>query len=270
MTFFEPYLIGLGISMAFMTALWLVSLAVRDSSIVDIFWGAGFVVLAITYALLGHGVAGRQVLIVTLTAIWGLRLSIHIGRRNWGHGEDPRYANWREQAGNDYWWVSFFRVFLLQGVVMWIISAPLLAAQIRGEPGSISALDIVGVMVWLVGFAFESIGDYQLSRFKADPANKGKVMDKGLWAYTRHPNYFGDATVWWGLYLIAAGTPQGYWMIFAPALMSFLLVRVSGVAMLERSQKKSKPGYEDYVNRTSAFIPWPPKRSPRSIGGEAA
>jgi steroid 5-alpha reductase family enzyme len=260
MTFIEPYLIGLAIAIGFMTALWLVSLAVRDSSIVDIFWGSGFVVLAIAYAFLGDGVLGRQVLLVVLTAIWGLRLSLHIGRRNWGRGEDPRYANWREQAGGAYWWVSFFRVFLLQGVIMWVISAPLLAAQVRDEPSGVGALDVIGVCVWLVGFAFESLGDYQLARFKADPANKGQVMDRGLWAFTRHPNYFGDAMVWWGLFLIAAGTPYGYWTLFSPALMTFLLVRVSGVAMLERSQRKTKPGYEEYVKNTSAFIPWPPRR----------
>jgi len=260
MTFVEPYLIGLAIAVAFMTAVWLLSLTVRDSSIVDIFWGTGFVALAMAYAFLGEGVLGRQIIVVSLTAIWGLRLSGHILNRNWGHGEDPRYANWREQAGDNYWWVSFFRVYLLQAVIMWIISAPLLAAQVRGEPDTVSVFDVIGVVVWAVGFAFETIGDFQLSRFKADPANKGKVMTKGLWAWTRHPNYFGDAMVWWGLYLIAAGTPQGWWTVFAPALMTFLLVRVSGVAMLERSQRETKPGYNEYVKTTSPFIPWPPRK----------
>lgn len=259
MTFIEPFLVGLGIAIAFMTLLWFASLIVGDSSIVDIFWGTGFLILSFAYALLTDGVLGRQVLVISLTAIWGLRLSIHILVRNWGHGEDPRYANWRQQHGRSYWWVSFFRVFLLQGVIMWVVSAPLVAAQVRGEPAGVGALDVIGVAVWCIGFGFEAIGDYQLSRFKANPENKGQVMTRGLWSYTRHPNYFGDATVWWGLYLIAAGTPHGYWTIFAPLLMTFLLVRVSGVAMLERSQRKSKPGYEEYVKNTSAFIPWPPR-----------
>ncbi len=258
MTFLEPYVMGLAIAVGFVTLIWLLSLVVNDSSIIDIFWGAGFVVLAIAYALITDGVLGRQILVVTLAAVWGLRLTLHIFRRNWGNGEDPRYVAWREQSGANYWWFSYFRVFLLQGVIMWIISAPLLAGQLRDEPESVTVLDIVGVVVWLIGFAFESIGDYQLARFKADPANKGQVMRSGLWAYTRHPNYFGDACVWWGLYLIAAGTPHGWWTVFAPLLMTFLLVRVSGVAMLERSQKK-KPGYEEYVKSTSAFIPWLPK-----------
>ncbi len=260
MTFFEAYGIALGVVLAYMTAIWLVSLRLRDASIVDVFWGLGFLLAALVYAVLADGYWGRQILVVGLVAVWGLRLSLYILRRNWGKGEDPRYRVWREQAGGAFWWVSFFRVFMLQGVLLWVISAPLLAAQISDDPSRISPTDLVGLLVWTVGFSFEAVGDYQLARFKRDPENKGRVMRSGLWAYTRHPNYFGDATVWWGLFIIAAGTPGGYWTFFSPAIMTFLLVRVSGVALLERSQRATKPEYRAYVESTSAFFPWFPRR----------
>lgn len=261
MSFFEIYGIGLGVVMAYMVAIWLLSLAVRDSSIVDIFWGPGFVLAAVAYALLADGYLGRQILLLSLVSIWGLRLALYILRRNMGKGEDPRYRNWREQAGESYWWISFFRVFALQGLLLWLISSPLLAAQIGDEPDRLTAVDIVGAAVWGFGFLFEAAGDYQLARFKGDPANKGKVMREGLWAYTRHPNYFGEAVLWWGYFIIAAGTPNGYWTFFAPLLMTFLLVRVSGVSMLESRQKRTKPGYADYIESTSAFVPWFPRRA---------
>ncbi len=267
MSFFAVYGIALGVVLVYMTAIWLASLWLRDASIVDVFWGPGFIVAALVYAILSDGYLGRQVLVAALVAVWGLRLSLYILSRNWGRGEDPRYRVWREQAGGAFWWVSFFRVFALQGVLLWVISAPLLAAQTSDDPDRFSATDVAGLAVWLTGFLFEAVGDYQLARFKADPANKGKVMRTGLWAYTRHPNYFGDATVWWGYFIIAAGTPDGYWTFFSPILMTFLLVRVSGVAMLERGQRATKPEYRDYVESTSPFIPWFPRRRRPVSGG---
>jgi steroid 5-alpha reductase family enzyme len=192
-------------------------------------------------------------------AIWGLRLSLHILRRNWGQDEDYRYREWRERAGARFRWTSFFQVFLLQGVLLWLISAPLLAAQSYDSPDNFTAVDILGALVWGVGFYFEAVGDWQLARFKSDPANKGKVMRTGLWRYTRHPNYFGDATVWWGLFIIAAATGSGAWTIFSPILMTFLLLRVSGVALLERKQAETKPEYREYIESTSAFLPWFPR-----------
>jgi steroid 5-alpha reductase family enzyme len=165
----------------------------------------------------------------------------------------------REAAGAAFWWRSLFTVFWLQGVLLWVISAPLLAAVHSDSPDGFAATDFIGAGVWAFGFAFEAIGDWQLARFKADPANKGKVMDRGLWRYTRHPNYFGDAALWWGYFIIAAGTDWGWATVFGPAIMTFLLVRVSGVALLERTIKKRRPGYEEYERRTSAFIPMPPK-----------
>jgi steroid 5-alpha reductase family enzyme len=200
----------------------------------------------------------RKWLIGALVTIWGLRLSFHILRRNWGKPEDFRYQVWRKEAGSRWWWLSFFRVFLLQGILMWIISAPLLAAQRGAKPAYIILFDVLGVIVWGIGFFFEAVGDLQLARFKADPANKGKVMDRGVWRFTRHPNYFGDAAQWWGFSLIALAA-GGAWTVFSPILMTLLLLRVSGVALLEKTLE-TRPGYQEYAQRTSAFVPWFPRR----------
>lgn len=256
--------LSLLVALAYMTLIWLVSLARGDASIVDVFWGLGFVLLAAVYLVSTDGFVGRKILVTTLVAVWGVRLSLYILWRNWGKGEDHRYRAWRERAGARFWWVSLFQVFLLQGLLLWIISAPILAAHFYDSPDRLTIVDLAGALVWGVGFLFEAVGDWQLARFKADPANRGKVMRSGLWAYTRHPNYFGDATVWWGLFVIAAGMADGYWTFFGPLLMTFLLLRVSGVALLERTQRAGKPEYRDYVETTSAFIPWFPsgRRSP--------
>ena len=243
------------LAVAAMSVVWLISLRLRDASIVDVFWGAGFAILAIFYAVMTDGLYARQLLITTLVVIWGTRLSIHIFWRNVGKPEDPRYAAWRVAGGKSFWFKSYFKVFLLQGVLMWLIAMPLLVAQASPTPERLTVLDGLGAAVWAIGFLFESVGDAQLSRFKADPANRGKVLQSGLWRYTRHPNYFGDAVVWWGYFLIALAVPGGAWTIFSPLLMTFLLMRVSGVTLLEKGLKQSKPGYAEYVARTSAFFP---------------
>jgi steroid 5-alpha reductase family enzyme len=243
-----------------MVLLWLVSLAIKDSSIVDIFWGSGFVFVSWVYfALTPDGFITRKLLLAILVTVWGLRLTIHIFNRNWGKGEDFRYQAWREEAGLSWWWRSFFKVFALQGVLMWLISAPTLAAQISPTPEGLVWLDWLAIPIWLIGFIFEAGGDWQLQRFKADPANKGKLLTSGLWRYTRHPNYFGDAVQWWAFYLIALAS-GGWWTIFSPVMMTFLLRNVSGVAMLEKTLKASKPGYKEYVESTNAFFPWFPKK----------
>lgn len=259
MDLWAPFVFAGFVIAVLMTLLWLLSLKLRDASIVDIFWGTGFVIAAwIYFSLTPQGILARKLLICGLVTIWGLRLSIHLFRRNWGRGEDYRYANWRKLAGNTWLFRSLINVFLLQGGLIWLISAPLLAAQSSPTPRQLTWVDGVGAGVWAVGFFFESLGDWQLARFKADPRNWGKVLDRGLWRYTRHPNYFGDALQWWGFFLVALAS-GGWWTIFSPALMTFLLVRVSGVAMLERSLVE-KPGYQEYVRRTSAFFPLPPRR----------
>ncbi|HUX96173.1 MAG TPA: DUF1295 domain-containing protein [Bacteroidales bacterium] len=243
-----------------MSALWIISVILRNASIVDIFWGFGFVVAAAFYFLRTGDVTARKILIVTIVTIWGLRLSAYIAWRNRGKGEDFRYRNFRKNYGeNRYWWISFFQVFLLQGTLMWLISAPLLGAQYYTHNITLNILDYIGLAVWITGFLFEAGGDYQLAVFKSDPSNKGKILEKGFWRYTRHPNYFGDSAVWWayGLICLAAGS---YMPVLGSVLMTALIIKVSGVAMLERSMKEHKPQYRDYMEKTSSFIPWFPRR----------
>jgi steroid 5-alpha reductase family enzyme len=244
---------------AAMFLLWLVSLVVHDASIVDITWGPLFVLIAwITWAV-GDGDVGAAALFVALlTTAWGLRLGIHIGRRNIGHGEDPRYVRMREKRPGSFWIWSLFGVFMLQGLIALVVSLPIQSLAADGD-GLIGIVSWIGVAVFVVGLAFETIGDAQLSKFKADPASRGQVMDKGLWRYTRHPNYFGDAVVWWGIWLVAIGSGGGWWTLVGPALMTFMLVKVSGVAMTEADIATRRPGYADYIRRTSAFVPLPPK-----------
>lgn len=260
MSSLEIYAIGALVILGFMTVLWLISLALRDSSIVDPFWGAGFVTANWVYfALTPGGFPARKWLISVLVTIWGLRLSLYLLWRNWGKGEDFRYQKFRQDAGEKWWWQSLFKVFLLQGLLMWLISAPLLAAQFSPTPDRLALLDFVAVLVWAVGFFFEAAGDWQLARFRANPANKGQVLRTGVWRYTRHPNYFGDAAQWWAFYLVAAASLGGAWTLFSPILMTLLLLRVSGVTLLEKTLTTTKPGYKEYVESTSAFIPWFPR-----------
>ncbi len=261
MSLIEVWLSGGAAVLVAATALWGLSLYLKDASIVDSFWGPGYLIAAVAYFLLvEEGAESRQFLILALVALWSLRLGGYITWRNWGEGEDFRYQRWREKNGQRWWWQSYFQVFVLQGVLIGIISAPILGAIYNGDPDDgLTLLDYLAVLVWIVGFAFEAGGDIQLTVFKANPENKGKVLDKGFWRYTRHPNYFGDATQWWAFYLIALAA-GAWWTIFAPILMTFLLLRVSGVAMLERDIAERRPAYRDYIERTSAFIPMPPKK----------
>mgnify|MGYP001765512718 FL=1 len=259
MGFVSTYLVLAAVIFGLMILLWLLSLALKNSSIVDIFWGSGFVIFAwVAFFLTPEGYLPRKLLLTILVTIWGLRLSIYILIRNWGKPEDFRYQAWRKQHRANWWWYSLLQVFLLQGLLLLNIAAPLLAAQYSATPARLGVLDYLAIPLWIIGFIFESVGDLQLKRFKANPANKGKVMDRGLWRYTRHPNYFGDATQWWAYYLIAASA-GGWWTIFSPLLMTMLLLRVSGVKLLEKTLD-TRPGYKEYSERTSEFIPWFPKK----------
>jgi steroid 5-alpha reductase family enzyme len=239
--------------------LWLASLWLTNASIVDMWWGPAFVVAMAAYLDYRLPAHPRAWVALAATVLWAARLAWHIGRRNIGHGEDPRYRVWREQHGSRWWWRSYFKVFLLQAVVAWVVSWPLFHAA-RGDAPFPSMLDLGGVLLFGAGWLFEAIGDAQLAAFKRKPANRGQVMDAGLWRYTRHPNYFGEALLWWGLGLIGAAAAGGWRGLVGPALMTFLLVRVSGVALLERNLTTTKTGYEAYIARTSAFVPWPPRR----------
>ncbi len=235
-------------------AAWVISIPLRNVSIVDSLWSLMFLLAAGVYAYVAPDTGPRAVLLLVLVAIWALRLAVYITWRNHGDGEDRRYQAMRERHDPGFAIKSLYVVFLLQAALAWIISLPLLAG-ITGT-SALGWLDAVGVALWVVGMIFEAGGDYQLSRFKADPANKGKVMDTGLWRYTRHPNYFGDFCVWWGFYLIALAG-GGWWSIIGPAIMSLLLLKVSGVALLEKDIGERRPKYRDYVERTNAFFPGP-------------
>jgi steroid 5-alpha reductase family enzyme len=242
-----------------MVVIWLFSVRLRNASIVDIFWGCGFVVGAWLYFALTDTATPRKWLVVALVTIWGLRLTTHLFVRNHGKGEDYRYRAMREQHGPRFWWISFWTVYLLQGLIMWFVGLPVWVAMRGAEPSGLTWIDGLGLAVFLGGLFFETVGDWQLTRFKADPANKGKLLTTGLWRYTRHPNYFGDALVWWGLTLFALVTPGSVWVVISPILMTFLLMRVSGVALLEKRLSESKPEFRDYVQRTNAFLPWFPR-----------
>lgn len=256
--FWSIYGGGLAILLACMSLLWVASVILENASIVDPFWGTSFVILGWTYfSRTPGGDEARKILLMSLVSLWGLRLTIYLLWRNWGRGEDFRYQAFRHRYGRHrYWWVSFFQTFMFQGVLAWIVSSSLLGAQVGG--GALNILDFLGVGIWLVGIIFEAGGDWQLARFKADPANQGRLLTTGLWKYTRHPNYFGDAACWWGYGLIslAAGSPLA---AIGAVVMTALIVRVSGVALLEKSLRRDKAGYAAYARRTSAFIPLPPK-----------
>jgi steroid 5-alpha reductase family enzyme len=257
MTLNNVLVLNSGLIAVIMVLLWLVSLPTKNASSVDIFWGIGFVIIAWATFFAARNLSSRSILVLLLTSLWGLRLAGYLAWRNLGKGEDYRYRAMRDKIGANFPLVSLFVVFGLQGLIMCVVSIPIQVAQFgTATPGWI---DAIGVGFWTVGWLFESIGDWQLARFKAIPDNRGQVMDRGLWRYTRHPNYLGDFMVWWGFYVIAVAA-GAWWTIFSPILMSILLLRVSGVTLLESSLKKNRPGYEDYVARTSAFLPRPPKR----------
>lgn len=226
-------------------------------NVVDVVWGLGFAAVAFVVALIGDGSLTRRILLLVLVAAWGLRLSVYIGRRIAGHGEDPRYTDLLDRHGRTPGAV-ITRIFLTQGVSQWVISMPIqisaVAAPARGAAWVVVG---AGVLVWAVGLLFEAVGDRQLERFKADPANRGRIMDRGLWAWTRHPNYFGDFCVWWGIWLIAASAWPGVLTVFAPLIMSYLLIRGTGAGLLEKAMR-DRPGYREYQRRTAGFFPRPP------------
>ncbi|MFM8411281.1 MAG: DUF1295 domain-containing protein [Alphaproteobacteria bacterium] len=252
--------VTLAVTAAVFFLLWLLSLRLRDASIVDSWWGPGFVLVAlVTFLSTPGGARPRRLLVLALTAAWGLRLGAHIFRRNHGKPEDPRYQAMRRSWGERFPLVSLVTVFGLQALILWVVSAPVQVAQRSAVPATLGAWDMAGLATWAIGFFFEAVGDAQLARFRADPANAGRVMDRGLWRWTRHPNYFGDACAWWGLWLVACAVPGGWLTVVSPLVMTFLLRRVSGVPMLEHGMAKRRPGYEEYVRRTSPFVPWPPR-----------
>ena len=239
-----------------MLATWSVSLLRRDASIVDIVWGLGFVLVAWAAKFVtGASGAGNWLLLVMVT-VWGLRLAGYLAKRNLGKGEDFRYRAMRRKHGERFAIVSLYTVFGLQGALMFIVSLPVTLGQRETDSGA-GFIALLGFVVWAIGLYFEAVGDAQLARFKRDPRNEGRVMDQGLWALTRHPNYFGDCVVWWGLAIVGSTQGAGVWAFLGALVMTVLLVRVSGVAMLDKLLAKRKPGYAEYMARTSGFIPLP-------------
>jgi steroid 5-alpha reductase family enzyme len=242
------------------TLLWIWSIFIKNVSIVDIFWGFGFVIINTFYVFMTGELNTRKMLILILVGIWGLRLAIYLASRNIGKGEDYRYQEFRKNYGpKRYWWFSYFQVFLLQGILIMIVSLPLLGINSSKSNGILNTLDYLGVLVWLIGFTFEAGGDFQLARFKKNTNNKEKVLNTGFWKYTRHPNYFGDSTVWlaFAIFSIAAGS---YWQALGSIVMIVLIIKVSGLSLLEKTLKNTKPQYRDYIQKTNSFFPWFPKK----------
>ena len=252
----EAWLTGLVPLLAAAALTWTVSVAKRNVTIVDTLWPLLFVIAAVTYALAVPEYGARGSIVLVLVAVWGLRLAVYLGWRSHGQQEDRRYQEIRRRNEPNFALKSLYLVFGLQAILAWFISLPLLGAV--ASPLAAGWLDWAGVALWSIGFAFEAGGDWQLARFKSDPANRGKVMDRGFWRYTRHPNYFGDFCVWWGFYLIAL-SGGAWWSLPGPLLMSWLLLRVSGVTLLEKDIAERRPAYAEYVRRTNAFFPGPRK-----------
>lgn len=248
------YLTALGAILVVAALAWVVSVLIENVSFVDSLWSLFFLLAAIVFAVELESLSARSVLVLALVAIWALRLSLHITVRNWGEPEDYRYQSIRANNEPGFAVKSLYIVFGLQGLLAWIVAAPLLPAMAAGP--ALGLLDYIAVALWLFGFFFEAVGDYQLSRFKADPDSSGRVLDTGLWRYTRHPNYFGEFCIWWAFWLFAVSA-GAWWTVFSPLLMSFLLLRVSGVAMLEKTIEERRPEYAEYVRSTNAFFPGP-------------
>lgn len=257
MGFIELYVYAGATVLIVVSVLWMVSVAVRDASIIDVFWGLLFVAMA--WALFGlqlDAATLKPFIFLFLVTVWGLRLAVHLSARNLGEGEDTRYKLWRHHGGENWWLKTYWRIYLFQGGLALVVATPVIAAFYG--PGNLSILSWIGVIVWAAGLGMESTADIQLNRFRADPASEGKVMDVGLWRYSRHPNYFGDALMWWGLGLFTL-SPMTWWSLIGPLAMTVIFLSLSNT-VIERGLKKRRPDYEAYIERTSAFVPMPPQK----------
>jgi len=253
----DIYLQALGLLLAVAAFLWVLSVVKRGVGIVDSFWSLMLFSAGAFYTLALAASGTRATLALTLLAIWALRLAGHVTWRNWGEPEDYRYREIRQRNEPGFWLKSLYLVFGLQAVLAWIVSLPLL--PLLGSPVPLGALDAAAVALILGGTVYEAVADWQLARFKREPANQGRVLDRGLWRYSRHPNYFGECGVWWGFYLFAASV-GAWWSVVSPLLMTFLLVKISGVALLETTIGRRRPAYSDYIRTTSAFVPMPKRK----------
>jgi len=256
MTMTASFVLAALVLAAVAAVLWMISLATEDVSTVDVFWGAAFAIVAWIHWSGAADPTPRATLLFAMTAVWGLRLAVYLFRRNRGKGEDRRYAAIRRRSGQNFRRLSLYTVFLGQAALIYFISFPVQFGM--GAEPPLGGWALLGAILWGVGFCFEAIGDLQLSRFQADPANAGRVMDQGLWAWTRHPNYFGDFCVWWGIWLVAFDGGQA-WTVISPIVMSVFLLKISGKDLLERDIGDRRPGYDEYKRKTSGFLPLPPK-----------
>ncbi|MEJ2142948.1 MAG: DUF1295 domain-containing protein [Gammaproteobacteria bacterium] len=262
---YSVYLQGLVVMIVLATITWIISIVKRDVSIVDSIWSLMILAGGVIYVVTAEMLSNRNLLIISLLLIWALRLSVYLTWRNWGEPEDRRYQQIRKNNSPHFAFKSLGIIFILQAVLAWFISLPLW--PVMSSSTSFMLVDILAISLWLTGMFFESVGDWQLARFKSDPANHGKVMDQGLWRYTRHPNYFGEALIWWGFYLFAVGS-GAWWTLPAPLLMNWLLLKFSGVVMLEETITERRPAYKQYIEATNAFIPGPPgKQTAQFVNG---
>jgi steroid 5-alpha reductase family enzyme len=254
--FVNLFLANLLASAVLMCLGWVFSLIKKNVTIADSLWGLGFVLIAWLTFFRTEGFLIRKLMITIPITLWGLRLFIHLCIRNWNKGEDPRYGQWRKKYGDSFWWVSLFKVFLVQSVFQWIIALGVQYGQIFSSPPHLTILDVLGLGIWSIGFIIESLADWQLKKFLADPSNKGKIMNRQLWKYSRHPNYFGETLIWWGFFVIVLPTPWGIWTIISPLLITYTLLRLTGVTLMEETLFAQNPEYQRYIEQTSSFIPW--------------
>ena len=257
MSLLRTFILEAAVAIAYMSAWFAVAMWRRRNDVADVAWGLGFVLLSILALVLHRPVSGRSVLVTALVAVWGIRLAIHVHLRNRGKPEDFRYRQWREEWGKNFFVRTYLQVFLLQAILLFLISTPVIYVNSAANPPPGYA-DALGAVFWGIGFLFEAVGDYQLVLFIRNRANKGRIMMSGLWRFTRHPNYFGEVTLWWGIFLIALSVPGAWPAFIGPATITFLILKVSGIPMLE-AKYRGNLQYEAYQRRTSSFFPLPPR-----------
>jgi steroid 5-alpha reductase family enzyme len=260
MTPISLFAANLIISVLVMGAGWRVSLLRKNVTVADSLWGIGFVLIAWHTFFQAEGYLPRKLLLCLLVTFWGVRLFVYMHIRNRDKGEDARYTAWRKKHGASFWWVSFFKVFMLQALFQWVVSFGVQYGGLQPVPAHMTMLDLAGTLFWAAGFIVETAADRQLHRFLSRPENRGKIMDQGLWRYSRHPNYFGESLMWWGIFVIVLSVPWGIWTIISPVLITYTLLKLSGVSLMESVEFGNNPAYQEYARRTSAFIPWFPKR----------
>ncbi len=253
------FAVNLAAAAGFMTAGWGISLVLKNAAVADIFWGPGFVLVAWLTFFQADGFFQRKLMLALLVTLWGMRLFVHIAARSQGKGEDPRYAAWRAQYGQKFWLVSLYKVFLVQALFLWTIAISVQYGQVAAKPAGLTWLDAGGFLIWLAGLIIEAVADWQLQRFLSAPGNRGRVMDQGLWHYSRHPNYFGETLIWWGIFVIVLSTHLGFLTIASPLVITYTLLRLTGVTLMEETEFSDNPEYQAYVSRTNAFVPWFPR-----------